>query len=251
MTLDLEPQFSQSWATEVVILLAELRTMYEPRPTPWSGLDREQMQATTQAWLSVLAVAQVSPSDVRLAIERWRAGDHGSFFPSPVDLIRFITERTREAQRHVPPPRAPGGCTGSGWLSIDGDRTPCPRCSPAMYDVWNDPDKYARWKAGTPLHHLDVGVTKVGGALVLDAGQPPRCGEYRPEHDVIDPAKGKRTAWEAYVAESADAGREPNRNWFESILGAEVTNPARPAPPRGETPEVTNPIAGLPDDEDF
>jgi hypothetical protein len=65
-------------------------------------------------------------------------------------------------------------CDGSGWVPEEGEGlVPCRRCQPALARVWDDPDKLDRFRRGTAIQHLDVGVEAVHDRLRYTDGH--RC----------------------------------------------------------------------------
>lgn len=218
------PTLPPGYSEQMLNVLGILRRRYEPRPTPWSGKSDEEQTRISQEWIVEFARAQVSPTDVGWAISTWAAGFGGEYCPSYTDLNRLIHERAREARREEARELRNSSCDGTGWTTGDDGRArPCHRCNPAVWQVFQDADKRARFEQGVTLDHLDVGVVKISGKLEYEAGMPQPCLPARPQHDpesaVVGPDIGVPIARAAYEAECRAQGREPNERFFESMMG--------------------------------
>ena len=95
-------------------------------------------------------------------------------------------------------------CAGNGWVEVpasNGLRRPCPRCSPYLSDVYDDPEKWERYLNGTGLDELHDQVTKGrDGRLKMETPMPPPCRtdtRYDPER-FPDFAEGMAIAADEY-----------------------------------------------------
>jgi hypothetical protein len=113
-------------------------------------------------------------------------------------------------------------CDGSGWVPEEGEGlVPCRRCQPALARVWDDPDKLDRFRRGTAIQHLDVGVEAVHDRLrYTDGHRPPVCHPFpdRPE-DYPTMEGGLDIAWRAYAAQAEEEGRPTSRRHFDQLTG--------------------------------
>lgn len=124
------------------------------------------------------------------------------------------------------------GCDGSGWIVLNrrsagetDDTVPCRRCNPYLADIYDDVEKWRRYLDGVPLHllHDDVEVRTIRGKEVMRGGHgtPPRCQietHHDPAQRIATFLEGVEIARDAYIAECAQQGREPNWDYFESLM---------------------------------
>jgi hypothetical protein len=81
-------------------------------------------------------------------------------------------------------------CDGTGWIEHADGYRPCPRCNDIIAAVYRDPDKLARWRNGTGLHLLDVGMEMKKGLLKrTDGAEPVTCEPWPEEPAPIDPER--------------------------------------------------------------
>src|SRR5262245_7075999 len=122
--MSLTPINAPDWYSEAMIqVIGSLRRLYEPRPTPWTGLDTQAAQQLAIDWINLFAAAGISADDVRAAAADWERGEEGQFFPSPQALIRIVHDATRERQRvdHIRDARPENAqCDGTGWTFRGG-----------------------------------------------------------------------------------------------------------------------------------
>jgi len=213
------------------LAIKNLRYMYEPRPTPWTGQDEVMQDQTTDLWLDIMQGSGVSIEDFRDAGTAWMAGDGAEYFPSPMDLLRIIAKAQRSAGGGHRYPECISQCDGSGWIKADDGRlSPCGRCNAALAEVFSEPGKLRQWLDDTPLSALDVGVDAVRGMLrwtdrpALDSP----CSEF-PEPPV-PPATGLAIAKAAYEEQCREAERVPDLEWFTGSLTRALGRPVPEAP---------------------
>jgi hypothetical protein len=145
--------------------------------------------------------------------------------PTLPQIIRAYTDeldiRTRrERTIHGVPGR---GCDGTGW----NDGVPCVRCNPYLRQTYNDPDKWARYLEGVPLHmlHEDVKLVHQRGrdVMTITNGMPIPCKVdtfHDPADAPVDFIDGIAAARRGYEAECRENGREPNWKFFDSQFGS-------------------------------
>lgn len=192
-------------------------------PGPWND-------DVVDVWISQFS--KVSDGDVLIGVcERLAREWTDRYRPSLGEVLAahdaMIQNRTRRAL-----PSAVH-CDGSGWVAQTVGRFPCRRCNPALAEVFDDEESLDRWRHGTPLWLLDVGVERRrDGSLRHRDGPPPIC---TPAHDDggllrVEPRIGIAVAREAYEAECRAASREPNVERFERVVRADVIGPGSPRP---------------------
>jgi hypothetical protein len=197
---------------------AKLRAMYEPRPTPWSGLTVEERNVTTDSWVAILTAAGITIPEFQSAVAAWVNQDGGEFFPSPLDLLRLSAKSKRrdDARRPIPADRIQ--CDGTGWMRDDDDDLyPCARCNPALAAVFADPVKRSRWREGAVLADLDVGVEMRRGMLhyIVPLALDHPCSA-APDYTATG-ARGVEVARKAYADECASQGRAPSWDHFDAV----------------------------------
>lgn len=103
------------------------------------------------AWRA--SFSSTKPDFVEEAVNRWIATQQ--WFPSPAQMHGIFREMTP-----APAPRVPvgtPGCNGSGWIAQEDDEggaSPCRRCNPFMYEVWQDKTLRRRYRMGEPVSKL-------------------------------------------------------------------------------------------------
>ena len=84
--------------------------------------------------------------------------NHEQFWPTPAGLRKYMRAASDE-QRHQHP--APTMCNGSGFIDSG---TPCPKCNPAQAEIFNDHDKFQRWRKGDQIHRI-LGYSDLPGSM--------------------------------------------------------------------------------------
>lgn len=151
------------------------------------------------------------------------AGEHRDRYRLPLgEVVSRYYEQVRY-QRVKALPSGIAQCDGSGWLPTGDGMRPCSRCNSALHTVWSSDDLLDRYRSGTPLHDLGVGVTKNRkGELRYENGRDAlHC---TPAHDGglenVAPAVGLAVARAAYETERRAMGLKPKVEAFDRWLRA-------------------------------
>jgi hypothetical protein len=136
----------------------------------------------------------------------------------PIAIVLDSYDRERRlSARAIDPGRV--HCDGSRMRWQGGRLVPCARCNPALTQVWDDPTRLREWLHGTEIEHLDVGVERVSGRLRFsDGGRPAQCFA-ADEEPVTSKEHAHRIMWLAYEQSLLDAGRQPDRQHFDQLIG--------------------------------
>lgn len=191
---------------------ASVSVLVNTTPGPWND-------AVVEQWVEAFMRLD-QPNVLRVVCQRIAERYVGNYRLSLGEVVTTYHEQVKFVRvRSLPSGIAQ--CDGSGWLgSADGLR-PCPRCNPAIATTFRDDDLLARYRDGTPLHELGVGVEKNrGGKMRFEHGDPPQCHPATLGGlEVVDPARGWQIALDAYEAECRSMGRDPKRSHFTAMAG--------------------------------
>lgn len=177
-------------------------------PGPWDEPAMQTYCDEFTGWTGVDA-GVVLDEVCRHLVATWDSDYRPSLAEIHMRWQRTMTQRTPA----LPPPSAVH-CDGSGWVPTGlNERAPCPRCNPALAEVYATPDKLVRYLDGVGLDLLDVGVERTRrGLRYIDMREPVECSEY-PE-DVVSPTVGKVKAWTVYAEAVRRSGRDPAVSTF-------------------------------------
>lgn len=176
-------------------------------PGPW---DEPSVQTYTDEFMSWTGphAAEVLTTVVAELVATWDIP-----FRPMISEIHDRWSRAMAVRTPVLPPTSAVHCDGSGWTWTEHGLVPCPRCNGAAAAVYADGSKLNRWRTGTDLEDLEVGVERVKGVLrYIDRREPVLCAEW--EEDPVEPAVGRRAAWNGYQEQCEDDGRQPNPSHF-------------------------------------
>jgi hypothetical protein len=212
---------------QLLAIFATLRAMYEPRPTPWMGQSPDERAVTTEQWLSIITAAGITLGEFEEAVSAWVTSESGDKFPAPLDLLRLANMAKRASAAATSRPAITASramCDGSGWVRISDDAgVPCPRCNPALAAVFDNPDKLARWRTGTSLADLDVGVELRKGFLhyIVPLALEKPCGPAAEGYCTM--VDGLNVARAAYADQCAEDHREPSWPHFDAVIATAVS----------------------------
>jgi hypothetical protein len=131
----------EAWGI-VAILVAET--------TGWNDDSTNVYHAEIRQWPDMDAAATA----VRSVCHTWTQQSRPPF--AVIEQAYRAELRERSARQGIPRGRR-AVCDGSGWVE-DAERSsrPCRQCSPYLSEIFDDPDRWNRWRSGTQLKHLVV-----------------------------------------------------------------------------------------------